>query len=175
MTWGDRWGTSPEEELLSFPCDPVLPVATEVWYRGISVDAPAPILFRWLCQLRVAPYSYDWIDNWGRTSPRELTPGLDDLAVGQRVMSIFELLSFERDAHLTIRLRNPSFFPSLAISYVSAPVDEHTSRLIVKAVIQGEGLRGLLFRPWFARVDLVMMKKQLKTLKSLAEESVTPA
>lgn len=175
MTWGDRWGIFPEEERLSFPCDPVLPTATEVWYRGISVDAPVPVVFRWLCQLRVAPYSYDWIDNWGRKSPRELTVGADHLVVGQRVMSIFELVSFEPNAHLTMRLRNSSFFPSIALSYVSAPVDGHNSRLIVKALVRSEGLRGWLFRPWFARADLVMMKKQLETLKSLAEQSAALA
>ena len=47
-------------------------------------------------------FSYDWIDNFGRQSPRELVPGLERLAVGQRVMSIFRLVEFERDVHLTL-------------------------------------------------------------------------
>ena len=63
--------------------------------------APAEVVYRWLCQLRVAPYSYDWIDNRGRRSPRELTPGLEQLAEGQTVM-IFRLVSFAWGRHLTL-------------------------------------------------------------------------
>src|ERR1043165_6990385 len=83
------WGTTAAERALPFPCDRWVTQADEPLFRGVDVDAPAPVLFRWLCQLRVAPYSYDWIDNFGRRSPRELVPGLDALAVGQPVMTFF--------------------------------------------------------------------------------------
>ena len=171
MAWGDCWGVAHEEESLSFPVDSVMPEANGAWYRGVTVEAPAHTLFRWLCQLRMAPYSYDWIDHRGRTSPRELTSGADELAVGQRVMSVFELVAVERGRHLTLRLKRTHGFPPVALSYMVVPDDEKTTRLLVKVLVHYEGLRGLLFRPWFARADLFMMKKQLETLKTLAEES----
>jgi hypothetical protein len=141
-------------------------------YRAVSVKAPPAQVFRWLCQLRAAPYSYDWIDNSGRTSPRQLTPGLDELAAGQTVMRIFTLVDFERGAHLTLQLTDAPagrLFGDLAVTYRVDGAGAG-SRLVVKLTmryprtLRGRAMRRLL--PWG---DLVMMRKQLLTLKRLAE------
>ena len=103
MSIGATWGTTTDERKLSFPCDRVLLDAQAAYYRGVTVYARPDVLFRWLCQLRVAPYSYDRIDNLGKQSPHELTPGLDELELGQRLMGQFDLVDFERDRHITVR------------------------------------------------------------------------
>ena len=168
-----HWGTTPAEERLAFPCDGLLPGAHDAAYRAVTVDAPAPVLFRWLCQLRVAPYSYDWIDNLGRPSPRHLIPGLDDLAVGQRVMCLFELVEFERDVHLTARSRPSRSFGSFAATYRIVPLGDRRCRLVVK-LLMAYPRPVLLARALGELVllgDWVMMRKQLLTLKRLAEET----
>ena len=86
MSWSEIvrvWETTAEERERSFPCDKVLPDRNEAYNRSTTVSAKPSTLFPWLCQLRVAPYSYDWIDNFGRKSPRELTPSLANLELGQ--------------------------------------------------------------------------------------------
>ena len=130
------------------------------------------MVFRWLCQLRSAPYSYDWIDNFGRTSPRELVAGLEALQRGQPFMRIFELVDFAPGSHLTLALRGGrSLFGPLAVTYRVLPAAGGHSRLVVK-LRECVRARGLLARArWtlLAAGDLVMMRKQLLTLKALAE------
>ena len=175
MRWRDVvrvWGTTDDERKASFPCDEVLPSYTEAYFRAVSVLAEPSVVFRWLCQLRVAPYSYDWIDNLGRTSPRQLTPGLERLERGQPVMGIFDLVTFEKGRHLTLRLRNPRVFPPLAVSYVVSRGPASESRLIVKLVVKRRpGTRDRLvmsLAPW---LDWVMMRRQLQNLKERAEST----
>jgi hypothetical protein len=172
LSAGRTWGSTADERRMSFPCDRHVSDPTDAYFRAVDVDASTERTFRWLCQLRAAPYSYDWIDNLGRRSPRELTPGLEQLQPGQRVMTIFDLVEFEADRHITIKLRNPRFFGELAVTYLVLARGASASRLIVKLLFRyrrgpfGAWLMMAVF-PW---PELFMMRKQLLTLKALAEQ-----
>lgn len=180
MSIAFTWGTTADERAQPFPGDgPGVPPddpRLDEYFRGVTVHAPAPVVFRWLCQLRVAPYSYDWIDNLGRRSPRTLTPGLERLEPGQMFMRIFVLEDFVVPAHLTLSTPVDStgerLFGTIRVTYWARPVDATRTRLLVKLrVAQGRGLwaraMGALL-PWG---DLVMMRKQLYTLRDLSEAS----
>jgi hypothetical protein len=172
------------ESELDFPCDRNLPGAEEAYYRAIDVAAPPGVLFRWLCQLRAAPYSYDWLDNFGRRSPCELTPGLERLEVGQRFMTIFDLVEFEPDAQITLLCtRWRRVFGEVAGTYliVPEPADPDPSnpdrcRLLVKVAVRhlGGRVESSLRRRVLPWADLIMMRKQLRTLKARAEASAGP-
>ena len=171
-----NWGTLAEEPSLTFSCDRLLTRPDATLYRGLTVSASPQIVFRWLCQMRVAPYSYDWLDNNGRQSPRQLLPGLDNLAVGQDVMRIFSLIDFIPDQELTIRVKVGTkatrVFGDIVCSYLVVAKSLNTSRLLVKLIARyPPGVRGWLigtFLPWG---DLIMMRRQLLNLKKLAEGS----
>jgi hypothetical protein len=160
------WGATPAEVADHYPCDELVGGPTESWLRAVDVAAEPKVVFRWLCQLRVAPYSYDLIDNFGRRSPTTLTPGLTELEIGQPVMSIFTLAGFVQDLELTLRLTDRvgrRMFGDLAVTYRVAP-----GRLVAKLAVSA--------RPWsFARRrllvwgDLVMMRRQLHRLAELAD------
>ena len=162
------WGSTAAERAMALPCDRYVAAPDTVLHRAIDIEAPAAVVFRWLCQLRAAPYSYDLIDNWGRRSPQTLTPGLDDLEVGQRVMTIFDLAGFERDRHMTLVLRRGGWvLGEAAVTYAVVPAGTARSRLVVRIASRRGGAK-LLARalPW---LDLFMMRRQLLNLKRLSE------
>ncbi|NUS44506.1 MAG: hypothetical protein HOQ24_12555 [Mycobacteriaceae bacterium] len=162
MITGTNWGATESERMLPLDCDSLLPKANGVAHRAVSIATPPSTVFPWLCQLRVAPYSYDLLDNFGKRSPRVLIPGMVNLEVGQRFMVLFSLSSFVVDRHITLRSER------VAVTYALLPT-ETGSRLVVRvrAVIPAAGL---LTAP-LALGDLFMMRKQLHTLKSLAERT----
>ncbi|MFF8829421.1 hypothetical protein [Streptomyces sp. NPDC015131] len=167
------WGAAAGELAAAYPCDDLLGPSAEPWLRAVTVRAPAPTVFRWLCQLKVAPYSYDSLDNFGRRSPRTLTPGAELLETGQRVMTIFELVDFEPDRHLTLLLTTPwavRAFGDFALTYQVDPVDARTTRLVVKMMVgRRPGRLGAARLRMMAWGDLFMMRRQLGTLRALAE------
>ena len=59
MSIATSWGTTEAERALPYPCDSFVTRVDAACWRGVSVHADAAAVFRWLCQLRVAAYSYD--------------------------------------------------------------------------------------------------------------------
>lgn len=163
MTLGENWGASDAERAEHLPCDDVLPRARTRCHRAITVEAPPATVFRWLCQLREAPYSYDLLNNFGRQSPRTLTPGADRLEVGQRFMRILSLVSFDRDEQITLASGRT------AVTYAVRPRHRST-RLLVRVLFDPTSRIGAALIPPLALGDLVMMRKQLLTLRDLAED-----
>ncbi|MQA02934.1 MAG: hypothetical protein GEV07_09495 [Streptosporangiales bacterium] len=172
------WGATTAELTRRYGCDDLLPDAAYRMVRATSVAAAPEVVYRWLCQLRFAPYSYDWLDNFGRRSPRSLVPGAGDLAVGQQVMTIFTLASFTPGEELTVRIRPgrpTAVFGDLAVSYVVRPTAVG-SRLVGVLRLHGElDLPGRTRMALLAWGDLLMMRKQLWTLADLAERTTEVA
>jgi hypothetical protein len=170
------WGTTLAERQREYPCDQVVPDPNAMYYRGVSVKASPTVLFRWLCQMRAAPYSYDWLDNFGRRSPQSLIAGLDELEAGQSFMRIFDLVDFVRDEHVTLRIKrgSPGFrmFGDLAVTYLVDAQGASGCRLLVKlAVRYPKGLYGRFLGVFLPLGDFVMMRRQLLNLKRLAERA----
>jgi hypothetical protein len=159
---GDRWGVTAADVARHYPCDDLVAApAVELW-RGVTVAAPPEAVWPWLAQIRLAPYSYDWIDNLGRRSPRELR-GLPDPVAGEHFTSVGgrpkgRILSVDPGRQLTGRIIGAT------MSYVLVPDGEGT-RLLLKIVTP----KGHWAAPALSLGDLVMARRQLRNLKRLAE------
>ncbi|KAB1910252.1 hypothetical protein F8279_00665 [Micromonospora sp. AMSO1212t] len=169
------WNATPEEVADRYPCDRYLTVPFRSFVRAVDVAAPVPVVYRWLCQLKVAPYSYDLVDNLGRRSPRTLTPGAEKLAAGQKFL-IFTVAEFALDDHLTgvIADRHRRSYGEVAVTYRVSPAPQGTrlvGRLDVGASTTFERAR----RSALAVGDALMGRRQLLNIKSLAEATARDA
>ncbi|NGO13094.1 polyketide cyclase [Streptomyces sp. HC44] len=160
---GDRWGVSDGEIRRSYPCDDfVTSPALQAW-RGVGVEAPADAVWPWVAQVRLAPYSYDWIDNLGRRSPRELVD-LPEPQVGEKFTiaggrELGRIVSVEPGNELTGTIMGAF------MSYVLVPQDHDTTRLLLKVVMQTSRWAAI----GLSVGDLIMARRQLLNLKLLAE------
>jgi hypothetical protein len=160
---GDRWNVSDDEVARHYPCDDLVRAPTLQAWRGVTVHATPATLWPWVAQIRLAPYSYDWIDNLGRRSPRRLL-GLPEPVVGEPFSTAAtrrfgRILAVEPLQHLTGEIIGA------CISYVLVPQDEST-RLLMKLVTDMNRCAA----PWLSVGDLVMARRQLLNLKALAEQ-----
>ena len=164
------WGATPQEHARSYPADVLVPGGLRLT-RAIDVAAPSEVTWRWLCQLAVAPYSYDWIDNLGRRSPQDLTPGAERLEVGQRMAIVFRLTSYDEGRQWT-GLARARGVGRCSLTYAAEPVGE-ASRIVVRMVLEEGGRVGWARARAIAWGDLVMMRRQLLNLRDLSQRRAT--
>lgn len=167
------WGATAAEACRAYPADEQVPAPALRMTRATTVQAPAALTWRWLCQIAVAPYSYDLIDNLGRRSPRTLTPGADDLVLGQKIGVLFDLVDLDPGHHWTGLISPRSavmraLVGPVATTYAAERVGETTSRIVCRIAVADGGLPVRTRAAALAWGDLVMIRKQLRTLAGLA-------
>src|SRR5215212_4187919 len=165
----EHWQATADELAAGYPCDRLAKTDVRALTRAVDIEAPSDVTFRWLCQLRVAPYSYDWIDNLGRRSPQGLIDGLEVLEPGQRWMTIFRLAEYEPGRSITL-LHRGRLFGLVAVTYLVDETGPASSRIVARLLVSyPKGPVRRILRPTLPAGDLVMMRRQLLNLKGLAE------
>ncbi len=164
---GDRWGVTQEEVALRYACDAIVPdPVLQVW-RGVTVRATPEDLWPWVAQIRIAPYSYDWIDNLGRRSPRRLR-GLPEPVVGEPFMCALGGRPFGRIETVSVGQQLTGTIMGAVMSYVLVPIHGGLqTRLLLKVVTPG----GRITAPLLSIGDLIMSRRQLLNLAALAERN----
>ena len=160
---GDRWGVSEAEVARAYPCDQFMRRPHHELWRGVTIDATPARVWPWLRQVQLAPYSYDWIDNLGRRSPRTVidrrdpTPGERFSSIGGRY-GVGRILSAVPNEQLTATIMGA------VMSYVLV-ADADRTRLLLKILVPRDH--------WYARPlalgDWPMARRQLMNFKALTE------
>ena len=145
--------------------------------RSIEIKATATDIFVWLKQLRIAPYSYDFVDNRGKRSPNYIIQNLPPLKISTHFLLAFHIKEFEENSFIVSRFCEPINSPVnlyMKDMYVEYRIEEKAATTILWCKIKGYfntdiSSRGFFFI--FSVVNKIMMERQLNNIKKLSELS----
>ena len=190
-----RWGATNDEVERTFPGDEIIPGAHRSATMAVSIDAPPSDVWPWLVQMghdRGCWYSWDKLDNFGRTSTNRIHPEWQDVSVGDRLIAKpdgaqwWEVAALEPERLLCLRISldlagqqfdpragYPESFTDSTWGFLLEPLPHGRTRLIVSGYWRFEPawlqpvFRMLLLEPshW------VMQMRQFVNLKRLAEST----
>jgi len=147
--------------------------------RCVEIKAGASDIFVWLKQLRIAPYSYDFVDNRCRKSPDYIIQNLPPLKTNTHFLLAFHIKEFEENSFIVARFCEPinpplNFYMSDMI--IEYRIEEKATSTKLWCKIKGHfnsdiSSRGFFFI--FSVVNKIMMARQLRNIKKLSELSAT--
>ena len=144
-------------------------------FRCVEINAGASDIFVWLKQLRIAPYSYDFLDNRFRRSPDYIIGNLPPLKVSTHYLLAFHIFGFEENSFIACRFCEP----------INPPVNLYMKDLFFEYRIAEQGTKTILwckikgylntdisskgFFYIFSVANKIMVTRQLKNIKKLSE------
>ena len=155
--------------------------AHEQWTNAITIRGRPDQIWPWLAQMgcnRGGWYSYDGLDNGGRTSAQRIVAELQEVAVGDafpwtpRDSSGFVVKAVDSGHALVLGGEPPPY--SVTWALVLDPIDDTTTRLITRC-------RGTPRSPFYAvltrfvahPIHYAMQRKQLLNIKRRVEAKGT--
>ena len=176
--WHLRWGATRQEAAREMPGDDVVCRPQLEATRAITIAAPPEAVWPWLVQMggytRAGWYSYDWIDNAGRTSDWEIRADPQDLAVGDVLATTpdgrgFEVRTLDCQRSLVMAIDAPQAAISTAITLEPAGPD--TTRLVIRLRQRAPTWRGWPFLAAMDVGDFVMMRQMMLGIRDRAERA----
>lgn len=174
--WLRRLGANQAELRRTYPGDDLFGHA-EVVTRAITIDACAADIWPWIVQMgygRAGWYSFDLLDNLGRSSAHRIIPAYQQLAVGDEMAlsprSAFRVHDIERERFLVLTYDGKA--GSASWLFWLEPIDDHSTRLVER--IRGHASANPLMQLTALlgdAGDVVLMLTHLNNLKRRSERS----
>lgn len=143
--------------------------------RHTEIAAKPSVVYAWLKQLRIAPYSFDFIDNPSGKSPCYIIENLPPLKVNNHFLLAFHVLEFEEDTFILCRFCEPINKPldlCLKQMYIEYRIENLEKGIRLWCKIRGYYNRDIVTKGFFvifSLVNKIMMARQLHNLKRLSE------
>jgi hypothetical protein len=174
--WHQRWGANPSEVAAAMPGDDLVPVSHFTATRAITIDAPPESVWPWLMQVgfrRAGFFSYDLLDNLGRSSARTILTQWQNLNVGDVVAPMANPPSPATSFSLAV-LDKPRTLvwakPDSSWSWVLRPLPGGRTRLVTRLRRRYRLSFGAVLTVVLAEFgDFPMMRKMLLGIKERAE------
>ncbi len=174
--WMTNWGSTAAERQMVLPGGDLRPERTGQSTLAITINAPSDVVWQWLVQIgqdRAGFYSYTWLENLIGAdihNANEIHPEWQHLAVGDawRLVPPDYLWGLGKEAVSPVLISEPGHALVLQMfgAHVIVPIDEHTSRLIVRGQ---SGPTSLVTTMVMDPVVFTMEQRMLLGLKARAE------
>ncbi len=108
-----RWGATDEEVDRAYPGADLIPDGERSATMAVTIDAPPARVWPWLVQMgtdRGGWYSWDRLDNWGRSSVERIHPEWQEISLGDRLAGTpdgsqsWEVAALEPERFLGLRM-----------------------------------------------------------------------
>ena len=176
QSWMTNWGSTIAEQQMALPGDDLIPHRSGKSTLAITINAPAEVVWQWLVQVgqdHAGFYTYTWLENLVGAdihNTDEIRPEWQHLTVGNvwRLVPVDYLGGIGKEAAARVLVIEPGRTLVVEIfgTHVLVPVDEHTTRLIVR----GEsGTDNLLMTMIWKPIVFTLERRMLLGLKARAE------
>jgi len=142
IPWMANWGSTTAEQQMTLPGDDLIPHNGEQSTLAVTIHAPAEGVWQWLVQVgqdRAGFYTYTWLENLVGAdihNTDEIRPEWQQMAVGDswRLVPADYLGGVGKDAAAKVLIVEPGrvLVTQIFGAHVLVPVDENTTRLIVR-------------------------------------------
>jgi hypothetical protein len=188
-----HWGATDEEVRWSYPGADLVPGGERTATMAVTIDAPPSRVWPWLVQMgtdHAGWYSWDRLDNWGRSSAERIHPEWQEISLGDRLWGTpdgsqsWEVAALEPERFLGLRMSldlrgrpfdpggaQPRFYTDSTWGFLLEELPDRRTRLVVSGYwsLRPRWLQPIMSFIFLEPSHWIMQTRQFANLKRRAE------